>query len=69
MLIILVSCFGLAALGLLGTAAWMYFNQKQKVEGESKTQVAPLITAGLGIFSCLLAVVLFGIYIWGFMNF
>jgi predicted ribosomally synthesized peptide with SipW-like signal peptide len=40
MLIILVSCFGLAALGLLGTATWMYFNQKQKVDRESKTQVA-----------------------------
>lgn len=68
-MIILISCLGLIAIGLLGVAAWIYFSQKQKDEGEAKLQYAPLITASFGLFACLLAVLLFAIYIWGFTNF
>lgn len=80
MLVILGSCFSLAALGLLGAAVWTYLNQRrkldsvdsvdpQKADSRSKMNVSAVVLGIAGMLACFLAVAVFGIYVWGFSQF
>ncbi|MBC7876691.1 MAG: hypothetical protein H7Y59_05915 [Anaerolineales bacterium] len=71
MLVILGSCFGLSALGLISGAVWAYVSQKRKadVNPGMNSQFLSIILGLLGIIACFLTAIIFGIYVWGFSQF